>query len=163
DAPSLTYDFGPQGGDAGPWGAVITATVDVGPGTQWLVGKGNRNDVSRYAGDFRLDGPLTGSGGLQVVCPQQNTGPNFHLLLHHDNSGAGGAPAFTGSILIANCDVALADNNALTAANAVTFDGQPDPKTTNTNVLYLNGHSVTIGSLNDTSDPGTTSYIRNGA
>jgi autotransporter-associated beta strand protein len=161
--PSLTYDFGPGGGDGGPWGAVVTATVDVGPGTQWVVGKPNRNDVSRYAGDLRLDGPLTGSGALQVAGTAVNGGRNFHFVINHDNSGAGGAPAFTGSILIANVDVALADNNALTAANAVTFDGQVDANTTNTNVLYLFGHSVTIGSLNDTSDSGTTSFIRNGA
>jgi autotransporter-associated beta strand protein len=166
-SPSLTEDFGPSGGDAGPWGAVVTATVDVGTGTQWIVGKANGNDVSRDAGDLRFDGPLTGSGSLQIVGLNQfggdNAIDNFHFVLKHDNSGTGGAPAFTGAVFIANGDLALADNNALTAANSVTFDGVADPNTTNQNVLYLYGHSVTIGSLNDTSDAATTSFIRNGS
>jgi autotransporter-associated beta strand protein len=161
DHPSLTYDFGPNGGDAGPWGTVITATVDVGSsGTQWVVGKANRNDVSRYAGDLRFDAPLTGSATLRFVGLSRNNSRNVHFVLNADNSGPGG---FTGAVQIANCDLALANDNALTAANAVTFDNTVDPNTLNLGTLYLYGHDVTIGSLNDTSAPGTSSFIRNGA
>src|SRR5205807_5209677 len=83
--PSLAEDLGPSGGDGGPWGAVVTATIDVGAaGTQWVVGKANRNDVSRYAGDLRFDGPVTGSAGLQVVGLNANNSHNFHLVLNAD-------------------------------------------------------------------------------
>jgi autotransporter-associated beta strand protein len=162
--PSLGSDFGPSGGDAGPWGTALTAVVDVGSGpTQWIVGKANRNDVSRYAGDLRFDNALTGSASIQVVGLVDNNAHNFHFVLNADNSGVGGLAPFTGAVFIADCDLALANNNALTGASAVTFDSTVDPNTTSTGVLFLYGHNVTIGSLNDTSDSGTSNFIRNGA
>jgi autotransporter-associated beta strand protein len=156
--PSIADDNGPNGGDGGPWGSIITAAVDTGSGgTQWIIGETNRNDVIRYAGDLRFDAPLTGSGGLQFVGLNVNGHRNMHWVLNADNTG------FTGAVSIANCDLELANNNALTGANAVTFDSTNNPSTYNTAALYLWGHSVTIGSLNDTSDPATQSYIRNGS
>jgi fibronectin-binding autotransporter adhesin len=162
--PSLADDTGPNGGDGGPWGTAITARVDVGTGpTQWIVGATDRNDISRYAGDFRLDAPLSGSAGLQVVGINVNGNRNFHLVLNADNSGTGGATPFTGPVFIANCDLDLTNNNALTSASSVTFDSKLDPNTQNVGALYLYGHSVSIGSINDISAPGTVAFIRNGA
>ncbi len=168
--PSLTGDYGPSGGDGGPWGGVITAVVDVGnSGTQWIVGKTNRNDVSRYAGDLRLDAPITGSATLQFEGLNNNSNRNTHFVLNADNSGDltsgpyAGVPAFTGAVAIANADLDLTNNKALTAANSVTFDSVVDPNTQDQAALYLWGYNVTIGSLNDVSAAGTTSFIRNGA
>jgi fibronectin-binding autotransporter adhesin len=156
--PSLTSDAGPTGGDGGPWGTFITATIDVGTGpTQWISGKTNRNDVSRYAGDLRFDSPIVGSANLQFVGLNVNGSRNMHFVLNANNS------SFTGGVFVANCDLILSNANALTAANSLTFNSQNDPNTLNRGSLFLYGHSVTIGSLNDISDPATTNDLRNGA
>jgi autotransporter-associated beta strand protein len=156
-APSLSYDYGPSGGDASPWGSVITATVDVGPGTHWVVGKANRNDISRYAGDLRFDAPVTGPGNLQFRGTNVNGSRNFHAVLN------AASPAFTGGVLVANADLNLTKAAALSAANPVTFNTVADAATQNDGKLFLWGYSVTIGSLNDTSEAGTNNFIRNGA
>jgi autotransporter-associated beta strand protein len=155
--PSFANDYGPSGGDADPWGTVISATVDVGPGTHWFVGKTNRNDVSRYAGDTRFDGPITGSGNIQVRGTNVNNSRDWHLVFNANNSG------YTGAVSIANADLNLTNNAALSAANAVTFNSVVDAATQNQAILFLWGHNVTIGSLNDTSAAGTANFIRNGS
>ena len=156
-APSFANDYGPSGGDADPWGTVIAATVDVGPGTHWFVGKTNRNDVSRYAGDTRFDAPITGSGNIQVRGTNSNGAREWHLVFNANNSG------FTGGVSIANADLNLANNNALSAANPVTFNTVVDAATISQSILFLWGHNVSIGSLNDTSAATTNNFIRNGS
>lgn len=155
--PSLTNDHGPSGGDADPWGSVIATPVDVGAGTHWFVGKTNRNDVSRYAGDLRFDGALTGTGNIQLRGTNNNSSRNWQLVFNADNSG------YTGSVFVANTSLHLANANALTAANAVTFNTASDPNTQSQSVLFLWGRNVTVGSLNDASEAGTANFIRNGA
>ena len=164
--PSLMDDAGPLGGDGGPWGTIVTAVIDVGDtGTQVMDGKTNRNDVSRYSGDIRFDAPITGSASIQFYGLNDNSNRSMHFVLNADNSGtAGGSPAaFTGGVLIANCDLDLTNNNGLTAANSVTFDSIVDPNTLDLGSLYLWGFSVTIGSLNDMDAAGTLADIRNGS
>jgi fibronectin-binding autotransporter adhesin len=156
--PSLGCDIGPNGGDANPWGALITATVDIGTtGTQWIAGKTNRNDISRYAGDLRFDAPIVGSANLQFVGRNVNNDRAMHFVLNADNSG------FTGGVSIANSDLNLTHEKALSAANSVTFNTTIDAATQNKAILFLWGHNVTIGSLNDTSEVGANNFIRNGA
>ena len=164
--PSLMDDAGPNGGDGGPWGSFITAVVDVGDtGTQVMDGKTNRNDVSRYSGDIRFDAPITGSANIQFYGLNNNSNRSMHFVLNADNSGtaAGSPPAFTGGVLIANCDLDLTNNNALTGANSVTFDSVVNSNTLDLGSLYLWGYNVTIGSLNDLDAPSTIADIRNGA
>lgn len=158
--PSLASDIGPSGGDGGPWGMIIPVRVDFGAGAtaQWIVGKTNRNDVGRYAGDLRFDGSLTGSAAVQFRGLNQSSSHNMHFVLNADNS-----TGFTSEIRLANADLALTNSNALTAANAVTFNTVADSNTLNRSTLFLFGRSVTIGSLNDTSASGTNRFIRNGS
>lgn len=156
--PSIAWDYGPDGGDASSYGSVISAPVDLGTtGTQVIVGKTSRNDAGRYAGDFRFDGAITGTAGMQFTGLNANNGHNMHFALRSAN------PAFTGTLGIANSDLILADNAALSSANAVTFNSINDGATTNRATLFLYGHDVTIGSLNDVSDLAVTNYIRNGS
>jgi autotransporter-associated beta strand protein len=155
--PSFENDIGPSGGDANPWGTVITATVDVGAGTHWFLGTTNRNDVSRYAGDTRFDGSLTGSGNIQLRGTNVNSSRDWHVVFNASNAG------YTGAVSIANADLNLTNNAALSAANAVTFNSVVDAATQNQAILFLWGHNVTIGSLNDTSAAGTANFIRNGS
>jgi autotransporter-associated beta strand protein len=155
--PSLTADHGPSGGDADPWGSVIATPVDIGAGTHWFVGKTNRNDVSRYAGDLRFDGPFTGTGNIQVRGTNNNNNRNWQLVFNANNSG------YTGSVFIANTSLHLTNVSALTAANAVTFNTVVDANTQNQGGIFLWGRNLTIGSLNDTSEATTSNFIRNGA
>jgi autotransporter-associated beta strand protein len=156
--PSIAWDVGPNGGDAAPFGTDITAPIDVGStGTQVIVAKADRNDVGRYSGDLRFDGSLSGAANLQFIGLSQNTAHNAHFVFNADNT------TFTGGVFLANADLALTATNALTAANSFTFDSAVDANTTNRASLLLFGHNMTIGSLNDTSAAGTTSFIRNGA
>lgn len=170
--PSIAFDAGPNvskvgGGDVRPFGSAVTAQVTlVGSGTVFIVGKADRNDLNRHSGDLRFNGKITGSAPIQFIgLTSSDSGrnndadaSNVHFVLNADNS-----TTYTGGVSLANADLALTNDNALSAANSLTFNSVIDPNTQNRAALYLFGRSVTIGSLNDTSDTGTTSTIRNGS
>ena len=157
-----------------PYGSIISAVIDIGTISATIVGKTDRNDPVLYSGDLRFgdnsgNGGFIGSGSLQFrglsFAAETNTSyglHSMHFVLNANDS------AFTGGILIDNCDVSIGKSNALSAANSVTFDtifvsGGGSLLIPNRGGLFLFGHDLTIGSLNDTSESGTTSVIRNAA
>ena len=153
-APDIS--FGNSAGSS--YGTIFgpSTTVDLGTGTRYINGASQRNDLGRYAGDLRFDGPLTGSANV-VFTGIANTGgsngtSNMHFVLNAANTGFSG-----GVTLGANVDLALTNANALSAANSVTFTPAATRAT-----LFLFGKSVTIGNLIDTASTGTRG-IRNGS
>ncbi|CAN5527359.1 hypothetical protein BH11PLA2_BH11PLA2_45450 [soil metagenome] len=158
--PTIAFDYGPSGGDSVPFGSRINAALDFGSVPAFIIGKADHNDVARLGGDLIFNSSITGTAAINFVgltSTTQTKSSNIHFVLNQQN------PSFTGSVFIANCDLALTNNNALSSVNNVTFNSAPNAATTNRGALFLFGHTVTIGSLDDQSTGGTTSQIRNGS
>jgi len=134
------------------YGVVLASAVDFGSGNRYILGTPQRNDVARYSGDLRFNGALTGTASLYLAGTTTDNSHNVHYVLN------GSSPGFTGNIILnGNADLALTNNSALTSANNVTFD----PGSARA-ALFLFGHSVTIGNLNDPNILGTR-WIHNGS
>ncbi|MGC4016295.1 MAG: autotransporter-associated beta strand repeat-containing protein [Luteolibacter sp.] len=137
--------------DGTDWGVVVTATTDVGTGSRYVRGTPQRNDLARYSGDLRFDGPITGSANLFFSGTGVDSSHNVHYVLNAANTG------FTGGVTLnGNTDLALTKATALSSANNVTFDAGSVRAS-----LFLFGQSVTIGNLFDTG--AGTRWIRNGS
>lgn len=162
--PSIAYDVGPTGGNGSPFGSILAAPIEF-TEPSVIVGKANRNNVGRYSGDLRIDSVLSGTESVSFIgltglveTGQPDTNKhNMHFVITNEN------PLFEGDVFLANADLALTKAGALSALNSLTFNSTDNPDTANRAALFLFGHSVTIGSLNDVSDPATTSFIRNGS
>jgi|GEM_PF-3798607 len=139
---------------AANYGTVIGATVNVGGGNRFFTGATDRDDVARYSGDLRFDGSLVGTATINFVGGAENNSHNMHFVLNADNTG------FTGAVNLTRGDLSLTNNAALSGGNAFTFNVAASGQRSS---LFLYGHNVTIGSLNDTSAAGSTRFIRNGA
>lgn len=147
-APDIFFD--PN--DGADYGAVIASATNVGTGTRFFRAAPQRNEVARYSGDLRFNGALTGSANIALSGTTVDSNHNAHFVF---NSAS---PAFTGGVTINdNADLALTHNAALGSANPVTFGN-----TAARGGLFLFGHNVTIGTLNDVSTGGTR-WIRNGS
>ena len=137
---------------AANYGSVINAAVNVGTGSRFITGTTDRNEVARYSGDLRFNGALSGSATLNFVGGAENNSHNMHFVLNAANSG------FTGAVNLVRGDLALTNNAALSSSNALTFSVASGQRGS----LFLFGHNVSIGSLNDTNTAGSR-YIRNGS
>ena len=139
---------------AANYGSVIGAAINVGSGARFITGTTDRDDVGRYSGDLRFDGSLSGTATLNFIGGAESNTHNMHFVLNASNAG------FTGAVNLTRGDLSLTNNTALSGSNAVTFNVAATGQRAS---LFLYGHNVTIGSLNDTSAAGSTRFIRNGS
>lgn len=152
-APDIYYD--PAGGAFPHFGVIIASNIDVGTGSRFVNGNSSSNDFVNWGGDLVFSGNFTGSANLTFTgTPLNQAGGPWQMayVLQGNNS------SFTGGITLTDgANLILANSNALTAANSLTFT----PGAGGVSGLYLYGRSVTIGALSGTS--AGTMNIRNGS